>query len=617
MIKGLLKTERTSGFFRAVNTSRINFGRIRSSIYGEPFSEYQQPCSAFPGQAGDVSTLAPIPQFDRKVFFFHVMKTGGVTFRRILASIYGSEFKVCYDPTAESVEASLLDTRAIEFHSFQFKGQVAHMHSGLTAHDRWDILEGHNCFTMLREPVDQAISLYYYLMRRRMYIEPVYKARGIRFPENFEEYIDGVYHFNLQTAFLANKHQLDDASAVNKDDLARAKALLTRLRMHVGLTERFADSMNIFETVTGRQIPGDVIHNENRNPDRLPVEAIPLRLRDKIHAQSAPDLELYEFGRQMFLDDFSQCKPTRRYTFQDAALGDAATVGATTVGLKASKPTPVGSNATESSNQVARKTVFFHIMKTGGMTFRRILSSIYGDSFYVIENPEIEAIGKSLKTFDCVEFHTLPDNGDFIHMHAHLAMKRRWDVMKGADIFTMFRDPVDQVVSQYFYMQQERAHIEPAYRVNGIPFPETIDQYLDNPAHLNNQLAFLVGKYRLKPGNDVTREDLDAAKEMLVKLNIHPGLTERFAESLHIFETITGRRVPGGRIFNQNQNPDRLPLEAISAKTKDRIRSLSAFDNELYAFARDIFMKDVALCGKTRQYTFIDTAKSSRVLAMQ
>jgi hypothetical protein len=94
------------------------------------------------------------------------------------------------------------------------------MHSGLTGHDRLEVLEGHNCFTMLREPVDQAISLYYYLLRRRMYVEPVYLTRGIRFPESFEEYIDGVYHFNLQTAFFANKHQLNEDSAVNQEDLS-------------------------------------------------------------------------------------------------------------------------------------------------------------------------------------------------------------------------------------------------------------------------------------------------------------------------------------------------------------------------------------------------------------
>lgn len=614
-MKNLLKSQRTSGFFRVVNTSRINLGRISSSIYGQPFREDEEQPLIMPGQMGDTRELGYIPQSERKVFFFHVMKTGGVTFRRILASIYGGEFKVCYDPAAESIEGSLSDTKAIEFHSFHFRGNLAHMHSGITDCNRWDILEGHDSFTMLREPVDQAVSLYYYLVRRRMFLEPVYLARGLRFPESFEEYLDGVYHFNLQTAFLANKHQLNDETAVSPDDLAKAKTMLTRLQMHVGLTERFADSMNVFETITGRQIPGDVIHNENRNPDRMPIEAISPRLRDKIRAQSGPDIELYEFGRQMFLEDFSRCKPTRHYTFQNAPLGDVAAVGVPSTGLTAPISKIGDAKMLEGNSETARKAVFFHIMKTGGMTFRRILSTIYGDSFHVVENPEIESIGASLKAFDCIEFHTLPYNGDYVHMHANLALQSRWDVLAGTDVFTMFRDPVDQVISQYFYMHQKRDLIEPAYKMNGMAFPETIDQFLDNPAHLNNQLAFLVGKYRLKPGNDVTGADLDAAREMLVKLNVHPGLTERFAESLHVFETITGRRVPGGKILNQNQNPDRLPLEAISAKTKDRIRELSQLDIQLYSFARDIFMKDVAQCGQTRIYTFVDTAKPAAALS--
>jgi len=607
MMKNLLNPERTASFLHALNTTRIKFGRLRSSISGDPVSELVQTPSTLSDLTDKESLLAASLQSEKKLFFFHVMKTGGVTFRRILASVYGTGFKVCYDPTATSIEASLPDTQAIEFHSFHFKGQLAHMHSGLTSNDRWDILEGQDCFTMLREPVDQVISLYYYLLRRRILIEPVYLARGLRFPETFEQFLDEIYHFNLQTAFLADKHQLDTLSAANQADLARAKATLTRLKMHVGLTERFGDSMNIFEHVTGRQIPGSVIHNENRNPDRVPVEAISLKLRDRIREQSALDVELYEFGREMFLEDFSRCEQRRTFTFQNTPRGDQAVA----VASSSASPSVKAGGASTSAGQgeVARKAVFFHVMKTGGMTFRRILSTIYEDKFHIVENPEIESVENSLKSFDCIEFHTLPFQGDFFHMHANLAKQRRWDVLAGTDVFTMFREPVDQVVSQYYYLHHKRAFIEPAYKVNGMKFPETMEEYLDNPLHLNNQLAFLVGKYRMKPGDELTSTDLVDAKDMLIQLNVHAGLTERFSESLHVFETITGRRVPGGQILNQNQNPDRLPLEAISARTKDRIRELSNLDNALYSFARDIFMKDVAQCGKTRQYTFIDTAK--------
>jgi len=242
------------------------------------------------------------------------------------------------------------------------------------------------------------------------------------------------------------------------------------------------------------------------------------------------------------------------------------------------------------------------------MTFRRILSSIYEDKFHVVENPAIDSVAKSLKSFDCIEFHARPFQGAVAHMHANLAKQGRWDVLAGNDIFAMFCDPVEQVVAEYYNLQSNRHLIEPVYQAKGIKFPETMDQYLDNPLHLNNQLAFLVGKDRMKSGSELTPADLNDAKQMLIELNVHPGLTERFAESVHIFETITGRRVPAGEIVTQNQNLDRMALDAVPPRTIDRIRELSSFDNVLYSFVRDIFMKDVAQCGRTRQYTFIDAA---------
>jgi hypothetical protein len=250
-------------------------------------------------------------------------------------------------------------------------------------------------------------------------------------------------------------------------------------------------------------------------------------------------------------------------------------------------------------------SVFFHIMKTGGMTFRAILSTMYGDGFHLVEDPGVEAIEGAVKRYDCLEFHMRPYRGDFIHMHTELARQQRWDVLAGCDVFTMLREPVDQVVSQYFYMVQQRAIIEPAYRANGRRYPETIDAFLDDPAHVNNQLAFLAAKYQLKPGNDVDRGDLCTVQAMLLGLDVHAGLTERFAESLHVFENVTGRQAPAGRIVNQNANPNRLPLEAIPAKVKDRIRELSALDLELYQFARERFENELARCGPVREYSFV------------
>jgi hypothetical protein len=258
-------------------------------------------------------------QTDSKTFFFHILKTGGVTFRSILTSLYGNSFQICYDPTIASIESSLKTARCLEFHTLQFEGRLTHMYAEIDRLDRWDLLEGHHSFTMLREPVDQAVSLFYHMQRKRPRVEKLYRRMGAAFPETLEQYLDGPHHFNTQAAFLANKQQLTAEHALTRADLDKAKDTLVRRQIHVGLTERFADSMNIFESVAGLQIPGDVVPIQNQNHARLPLSEIPQGLKDRIREQSALDVELYEFARELFLEELSRSTTTRRYTFVPAA----------------------------------------------------------------------------------------------------------------------------------------------------------------------------------------------------------------------------------------------------------------------------------------------------------
>jgi len=253
-----------------------------------------------------------------KTCFFHILKTGGVTFRSILTALYGSAFEICYNPTVESIQASLKSARCLEFHTLQYEGRLTHMHAEIDRLDRWDLLAGHHAFTMLREPVDQTVSLFYHMQRKRPRVEKLYQRMGAVFPETLEQYLEAPHHFNTQTSFLANQQQLTAANALTQADLDKAKDVLVRRQIHVGLTERFSDSMNIFESVTGLTIPGDVVRIENRNHARPSLSEIPLRLRDRIREQSALDVELYAFGRELFLEDLSRAKPSRQYVFVPA-----------------------------------------------------------------------------------------------------------------------------------------------------------------------------------------------------------------------------------------------------------------------------------------------------------
>jgi hypothetical protein len=231
------------------------------------------------------------------------------------------------------------------------------------------------------------------------------------------------------------------------------------------------------------------------------------------------------------------------------------------------------------------------------MTFRDILASIYGESFHVCDDPSIDSIRSSLARYDCIEFHVLPSQGDFDVMHRELAQQRRWDVLEGADIFLMLREPVDQIVSLYFHMVRKRGYVEAAYNANRLPFPESLEEFIACPWHFNNQLAFLIGNYRFTTKSELGQKDLAEAKDVLLRLRAHVGLMERYSESLHIFEKVTDQRVDGRTVKIRNQNPDRPRLEYLAADIKQKIADQSRLDIELYEFAQALFKQDLAQYG--------------------
>ena len=259
----------------------------------------------------------------------------------------------------------------------------------------------------------------------------------------------------------------------------------------------------------------------------------------------------------------------------------------------------------------ARGMAFIHVMKTGGMTFRSLLSALYGSQFHVCESPDLPSIEADLARYQCVEFHVHQTGSQWCYLHRDIVQKRRWDLLNGRDIFVMFRDPVDQVLSMYYFMVKIRKQIEPSMTAAGIPFPESINDFLDRPGNLNNQLGFLVGKTQQECA-DVNPHDVALAKEMLVCLRAHVGLTERYADSLHIFEQVTGNIIPGRNIANRNENAARPPAYAVSSKVRDRIRELNAFDIELYQFAKQVFEQEHAFYGPTPAFNFAGVRKANR-----
>jgi len=255
------------------------------------------------------------------------------------------------------------------------------------------------------------------------------------------------------------------------------------------------------------------------------------------------------------------------------------------------------------------KIVFLHVAKTGGSTFRRIVSDLYGASFHICQDRTIEGIEATLAKFNAVEFHGITTTTEWFRPFGEIVRLGRWDLLEGAEVFTMLRDPVDRYISNYHYMLSHREFTEAAMAKHGFKFPESLEEMMSLPNSYNIQIEFLLGK-RAQDSIPVNREDLEALKKMLLRLKAHVGLTERYAESVHIFETVTGRRVPGNLIRNVNRTPNRPPLEAIPAEVRNLIRERSALEQELYDFGRELFLADLERCGPVKAFRFEEEAQA-------
>jgi len=254
-----------------------------------------------------------------------------------------------------------------------------------------------------------------------------------------------------------------------------------------------------------------------------------------------------------------------------------------------------------------RKVVFLHIAKTGGTTFRGILQAVYGSGFRYCDVPAIAAIRDDLAIFNCIELHIVqPDAGSrSILAHAEILAQQAWSLFRDAEIFLMLRDPVDQAISQFSHNLRIRELVEPMYRAAGARFPECIEDLFADARHFNHQLRYLCDKL-YETTSTISLEDLATTKEWLVQSNVHVGLTERFGDSLHIFESITRQRIPRGIVELRNKSMNRPPPSALTPAIAARIRCESALDNELYAFGKKLFEAELARFGPAPKYDFHD-----------
>lgn len=242
-------------------------------------------------------------------------------------------------------------------------------------------------------------------------------------------------------------------------------------------------------------------------------------------------------------------------------------------------PNPAGGHAGHEpglNGEGQRPVVFVHIPKAAGSTLNQVMLRVYKPHEVVfLYEPRI---AQSIEMFD-----RLPPaaKGRLRMVVGHVGFGLHERLGRPCTYATVLRDPVDRVISYYYFVLRTPRHFlhEPAKNLGLEGFAGS---------DVSSKLANGQTKYLSElDGRDATRLTLERAKGNLEQYFAVAGLVERFDETLVLLRRAAGWRMP--YYDKANVTPDRPPKSDISESTLATIRAHNKLDLELYDWAAQRF----------------------------
>jgi hypothetical protein len=234
-----------------------------------------------------------------------------------------------------------------------------------------------------------------------------------------------------------------------------------------------------------------------------------------------------------------------------------------------------------------RTAVFLHIPKTAGSTMRFILRAQYAKEhlLHLKGDPTMVETLHNFKMGDGAGRENIQLLSGHIEfgIHEYLPLP--------ADYFTLLRDPIDRILSDYYYILRTPTH--PRYE-EMTRKKMSIEAYIEQGILENAQTRLISGTWLTNP-RQCDRKSLEMAKENLKNHFVVVGLTNRFDETLLLLQKALGWQ---NIVYaKRNVTRNRPGLEAVSDGDLAAMKQVSEFDAELFKYVTQTFDEKLASLG--------------------
>jgi hypothetical protein len=250
--------------------------------------------------------------------------------------------------------------------------------------------------------------------------------------------------------------------------------------------------------------------------------------------------------------------------------------------------------------------LYLHIPKTAGTSLTAVIYDQYSDStgsreeagwfcdgiYYYSGEPDLLRSNHPYRTVKSRTIVRAVSRSDLRAVVGHFAFGLHTLIDRPTTYATMFRHPLDRIVSLYHHLKRWPSHEqnEPWLERAGLkplePEASLEDFICDYPLlEIDNDQTRRVAGEDPEFGR-CTRSLLESAKSNIEQYFSLVGVTERFEETLRVAADVLGWSTqPLGE--KQVVNELRQPTPLITTKTREAILDRNALDLELYSFANE------------------------------